>query len=64
MTVRRLSLLLILVTLFITSFKEKETVWVAIGDSITYLNDHPAETGNRVAKGYLSRVVDELPNLR
>src|SRR5690349_19405578 len=56
---------LLLGVLFLLSFTEKkETVWVAIGDSITYLNDHPDETGNRVTKGYLSRVVDELPNLR
>ncbi|MBO9562570.1 MAG: SGNH/GDSL hydrolase family protein [Niastella sp.] len=50
--------------LLFSSFREKETVWVAIGDSITYLNDHPNETGNRVAKGYLSRVVAELPHVR
>jgi lysophospholipase L1-like esterase len=37
--------------------------WVAIGDSITYLNDHPGETGNRVAKGYMTRVIEQLPNL-
>lgn len=46
------------------SFKEKELTWIAIGDSITYLNDHPDETGNRVSKGYLTRVTDQLPNLR
>lgn len=28
--------------------------WVAIGDSITYLNDHADETGNRITKGYMS----------
>ena len=48
----------------LASFTQKEIVWVAIGDSITYLNDHADETGNRVAKGYLSRVVAELPDLR
>lgn len=36
---------------------------MAIGDSITYLNDHLDETGNRVTKGYLSRVVEKIPNL-
>lgn len=46
------------------SFKEKQLTWVAIGDSITYLNDHPEETGNRVTKGYLSRVTEILPNLQ
>ncbi len=37
--------------------------WVAIGDSITYLNDHPEETGNRISKGYLSLVKEKFPNL-
>lgn len=60
----RKTFLLITGALFLLSFTEKETVWVAIGDSITYLNDHPYETGNRVAKGYLSRVIDALPKLR
>ncbi|SFA44440.1 GDSL-like Lipase/Acylhydrolase [Pedobacter suwonensis] len=41
-------------------FDSNKTNWVAIGDSITYLNDHLEETGNRVHKGYLSRVTDEL----
>jgi lysophospholipase L1-like esterase len=58
------SLLLVIVIWLLASFTEKEIVWVAIGDSITYLNDHPDETGNRVAKGYLSRVVAELPEVR
>ena len=40
----------------------KETTWVAIGDSITYLNEHPDETGNRVKKGYMTRVVEKLPS--
>lgn len=64
MSIRLAFFMLLLVTLLVSSFKEKETVWVAIGDSITYLNDHPNETGNRVSKGYLSRVVVELPKLR
>jgi lysophospholipase L1-like esterase len=46
------------------SFKEREYTWIAIGDSITYLNDHLDETGDRVKKGYLTRVVELLPNLR
>jgi lysophospholipase L1-like esterase len=41
----------------------RELTWVAIGDSITYLNDHPNETGNRVTKGYMTRVVEQLPNI-
>ncbi len=43
---------------------EKEITWVAIGDSITYLNDHPDETGNRVTKGYMTDVVREKPFIR
>jgi lysophospholipase L1-like esterase len=46
------------------SFRGKELTWVAIGDSITYLNDHADETGNRVAKGYMTRVVEKLPHIR
>lgn len=57
-------LFLLFTILLFSSFKEKELVWVAIGDSITYLNDHTDETGNRITKGYLSRVTDQLPNIR
>jgi lysophospholipase L1-like esterase len=51
------ALLLILV---MTGFQRPEKTWVAIGDSITYLNEHPDETGNRVAKGYLTRVAEQV----
>ncbi|MDP4283096.1 MAG: SGNH/GDSL hydrolase family protein [Bacteroidota bacterium] len=47
----------------ITSFKEKEITWVAIGDSITYLNDHTNETANRITKGYMTVVTQKLPNI-
>lgn len=36
---------------------------MAIGDSITYLNEHPNETGNRVTKGYMTMVTEKLPNI-
>ena len=52
--------LIALVCLF-SSFRHDELSWTALGDSITYLNDHPNETGNRVTKGYMSRVVEKLP---
>lgn len=39
-------------------------VWVAIGDSITYLNEHLDETGHRLTRGYLTQVVEELPAVR
>jgi len=50
--------------ILLSSFREKEYTWVAIGDSITYLNDHPEETGNRVSRGYLTRVTEILPDFR
>ena len=43
------------------SFTHKKMTWVAIGDSITYLNEHTDETGHRVTKGYMTDVVDKLP---
>ena len=54
---------LFIIALLFTSFAPRQITWVAIGDSITYLNDHPAETGNRVQQGYMSRVVRQLPNI-
>ncbi len=54
---------LIVLACIITSFKPKEIEWVAIGDSITYLNDHKDETGNRVTKGYLTLVTEKLTNI-
>jgi lysophospholipase L1-like esterase len=53
----------ILVCIFCTfiSATRKEMTWVAIGDSITYLNEHPDEAGTRITKGYMTRVVEKLP---
>lgn len=42
---------------------KNEIRWCAIGDSFTYLNDHLDETGYRVTKGYLSRILEKIPNL-
>ena len=54
----------LLVALLIFSFcsfkQDKKIKWVAIGDSITYLNDHPDETGNRSGEGYLTKVCNDL----
>ena len=36
--------------------------WCAIGDSFTYLNDHLDETGYRLQKGYLTRILEKLPD--
>ena len=57
---KQFCLLLILICLT-GSTKHEAVSWVALGDSITYLNDHLDETGNRVTKGYMTRVVDRLP---
>ncbi|WP_461148640.1 SGNH/GDSL hydrolase family protein [Spirosoma pulveris] len=55
---------LILALIFLTSsFTHKEISWIAIGDSITYLNEHLDETGNRITKGYMTRVTDKLPHV-
>lgn len=56
--------LLTLLCLIFFSAKSPETLtWVAIGDSITYLNDHPDETGNRISKGYLSLLKEKFPEI-
>jgi len=55
-------LILVLCTICVlSSFTHKELTWVAIGDSITYLNDHKDETQNRLTKGYLTQVTEKLP---
>lgn len=56
--------LVVLIGLFITSFRPDERTWVAIGDSITYLNDHTDETQHRITKGYMTQVVEKLPYIR
>ncbi|SEM86623.1 Lysophospholipase L1 [bacterium A37T11] len=56
--------LLVVLGVVFNSFNQKEKVWLALGDSITYLNDHLDETGNRVTKGYLTRVTEDLPGLK
>jgi lysophospholipase L1-like esterase len=59
---KRLHFILI-ICFFLGSFTAKPITWVAIGDSITYLNDHQTETGKRVEKGYMTRVVEEIPGM-
>ena len=59
---KKLSVLVVILLLF-SAFTTKPLTWVAIGDSITYLNDHPDETGNRVTKGYLTLVKEQIPGL-
>jgi lysophospholipase L1-like esterase len=61
---KKLICLLILAgALTLASFTHRPLTWVAIGDSITYLNDHTDETGNRLTKGYLTQVTQRLPHI-
>jgi lysophospholipase L1-like esterase len=53
-----------LVILTLTSFRHKPITWVAIGDSITYLNEHQSESGNRITKGYMTLVTEKLPYIQ
>lgn len=58
------TLLLAVLFFTLTSLTPGTKSWTALGDSITYLNDHPDETGNRITKGYMTRVTDQLPDIR
>ena len=48
----------------LTSFDPVEITWTAIGDSITYLNEHIDETGNRITSGYLTKLSVQYPNIK
>ncbi|MEO8474275.1 MAG: SGNH/GDSL hydrolase family protein [Chryseolinea sp.] len=56
-------LILVLLFAFVHLPGPKEIKWVAIGDSITYLNDHTDETGDRITTGYMTLVTKKLPNV-
>ena len=53
--------IVLFVSFLFVSFGKRELTWVAIGDSITYLNDHQNEAGNRISKGYMTMVTEKLP---
>lgn len=57
-------ILLVAIYLTIGSCAPKQITWIAVGDSITYLNEHEDETGNRITKGYMTRVVEALPQIQ
>ena len=57
------NLFLLIGIISLVSGSPKSITWVAIGDSITYLNDHPNEAGNRITQGYLSLVKEKFPSL-
>lgn len=54
---------LITVCFVYCAFLPKQTTWIAIGDSITYLNEHQDETGTRITRGYMTRVAEQLPGI-
>ncbi|WP_337043228.1 SGNH/GDSL hydrolase family protein [Emticicia sp. 17c] len=60
---KKLATILVLIVL-VSSFTQKELTWIAIGDSITYLNDHQKETDNRITKGYMTLVTEKLPHIK
>ena len=60
----KIAIILILFGLLTAFAPRKERTWMAIGDSITYLNGKPGETKNRITKGYMDRVVEQLPNIK
>lgn len=45
------------------SCSTKKISWVAIGDSITYLNEHTDRTNSRITKGYMTLVSEEIKGL-
>lgn len=59
---KKIFLLTVLVFISLAS-KPRKVVWVAIGDSITYLNDHQNETGNRITKGYMTLISEKHPQV-
>lgn len=60
----KIKLLVLVIMSCLTAYSPAKITWTAIGDSITYLNDHTNETGNRITSGYLSRVVKQMPGIK
>jgi lysophospholipase L1-like esterase len=58
---KKLLIILTILILFTSFSSRKDLTWAAIGDSITYLNEHPEETDNRITEGYMTMVRDKLP---
>lgn len=59
------SVSLLLAFLMLASFtSRKELTWMAIGDSITYMNGRPELSKNRISEGYMDDVVAKMPNVK
>jgi lysophospholipase L1-like esterase len=60
----KIRLIVLSLLLNLSSFTPHVIVWTAIGDSITYLNDHIDETGNRIGSGYMTKLITRYPNIK
>jgi lysophospholipase L1-like esterase len=63
LTAMKKAFLSIILVLAFVNFTKKQIIWVAIGDSITYLNDHPAETKNNITKGFMGLIAEKHTNV-
>jgi lysophospholipase L1-like esterase len=55
--------LILFLSIIVVSCVPKQKTWLALGDSITYLNEHSDEAGSRITKGYMTLVSEQLPQL-
>ncbi|RZK65868.1 MAG: SGNH/GDSL hydrolase family protein [Pedobacter sp.] len=60
---KKIALLLLFFGLLSSFISRKEYTWTAIGDSITYQDNKPETSKNRISKGYMKRVTEQLPNI-
>jgi len=60
----KIRLIALVLFCYLTAFTPGIITWTAIGDSITYLNDHIDETGNRITSGYMAKVAAQYPNIK
>ncbi|MFD2874300.1 SGNH/GDSL hydrolase family protein [Mucilaginibacter ximonensis] len=58
---KKFAVLFVLAGMLAAFAPQQQKNWMAIGDSITFLNDKPNLTKNRITKGYMDRVVEKLP---
>lgn len=54
---------LMIAVVVLSGCKKQHGTWLALGDSITYLNEHQGETAYRIKKGYMTMVTERLPGL-
>jgi lysophospholipase L1-like esterase len=58
---KKIAIVLVMLGSFTSFVSKKRLTWTAIGDSITYQDDKPGSTQNRITKGYMKRVAERLP---